>query len=114
MSAHEDVEPCSICQRQHVGGDAGHAEYQARADDLITSTPDVELCWASYVTAGSDPYGTSCDLPAGHRGSHEGEHPLRDDARLSWSGGGYCAGDPLPRTHVRVIDTTTNTERLTP
>lgn len=43
-----------------------------------------------------DPYGTECDLPVGHAGAHEGQHPLIDDERVRWTGGGYAAGDPLP------------------
>lgn len=43
-----------------------------------------------------DPYGTACDLPAGHDGPHEGPHPVAEDERLRWTGGGSCVGDPLP------------------
>lgn len=50
------------------------------------------------LTMGSpvDPYGVTCDLDRGHAGPHEGDHPLAETDRVRWTGGGYCAGDPLP------------------
>lgn len=50
-----------------------------------------------------DPYGTECDLQLGHEGEHEGPHPLLEDERISWTGGGSAAGDALPY-HIAKID----------
>lgn len=47
-----------------------------------------------------DPYGTSCDQPVGHAGPHQGPHPFLEDEDIAWTGGGSCAGDPLPYTVV--------------
>lgn len=46
-----------------------------------------------------DPSGTSCELENGHDGKHEGPHPI-GDGRIKWTGGGMCAGDPLPVRNV--------------
>lgn len=64
-----------------------------------------DRCWASFTTGGSDPYGTSCDLPAGHGpGPHSGPDPMGGPGRVSWIGGGSCAGDPLPYRSVEWSD----------
>lgn len=58
-------------------------------------------CGADLVIgAAHDPYGTSCDQPIGHYPAteHAGPHPMgmsRGD-RITWTGGGTCAGDALP------------------
>jgi hypothetical protein len=47
-----------------------------------------------------DPYQTTCDQAEGHYPGtgHTGPHPLgtRPGDRITWRGGGRCAGDPLP------------------
>jgi len=47
-----------------------------------------------------DPYQTACDQAEGHYPGtdHAGPHPLgtRPGDRITWRGGGRCAGDPLP------------------
>jgi hypothetical protein len=60
-----------------------------------------EICGATYVTAGRDPYGTECDLIPGHTGLHGGADPFGGDGRVEWSGGGSAGGDPLPYRNVR-------------
>jgi hypothetical protein len=59
-------------------------------------------CGASYTTGGHDPYGTDCDQPIGHYPAtdHEGDDPFGGSGRVSWRGGGSCAGDALPFTDV--------------
>lgn len=59
-------------------------------------------CHASYTTSGSDPYGSNCDLEAGHYPAtdHSGPNPFAP-GRVTWRGGGSCAGDPLPTTKVQ-------------
>lgn len=51
-------------------------------------------CGVHISTGGFDPYGTSCDLDAGHDGPHEGPD-FFGNGRLRWTGGGSCAGDAL-------------------
>lgn len=58
------------------------------------------MCGVGISTGGHDPYGTSCDLPRGHDGPHEGPD-FFGVGRLKWTGGGSCAGDPLP---VHIIE----------
>jgi hypothetical protein len=51
-----------------------------------------------------------CDkLP--HRGitTHEGDGPF-PGLRVSWEGGGWCAGDSLPHRNLRVYDADTGEE----
>lgn len=47
-----------------------------------------------------DPYQTTCDQAESHfpGTDHAGPHPLgtRPGDRITWRGGGRCAGDPLP------------------
>lgn len=52
------------------------------------------------VTLGAahDPYSASCELDTGHSGAHRSMSPFGDDRIYEWTGGGYCAGDPLPVT----------------
>jgi hypothetical protein len=60
-------------------------------------------CGATFVTRGSDPYATSCDQPRGHypATAHDADSPFEGDThRVTWMGGGSCAGDALPYTHV--------------
>jgi hypothetical protein len=55
------------------------------------------MCGASTTLGSSaDPYGASCELDAGHRGPHVSANPLGGEGTYEWSGGGMCAGDPLP------------------
>lgn len=60
-------------------------------------------CGNSISTGGFDPYGTSCDLPQGHAGPHEGPDYF-GCGRLRWEGGGSCAGDPLPVRNVEHME----------
>jgi hypothetical protein len=71
------------------------AAYEAWCEQQMT------LCGAQFTTGGPDPDDTSCDHGAGHypHTAHEGPDPL-GDGRMSWRGGGLCAGDPLPQTSV--------------
>lgn len=62
-------------------------------------------CGADFSTGGADPCGTSCDLPRGHypETDHEGDDLFGGDGRVSWRGGGMCAGDPVPATNVHYM-----------
>lgn len=69
------------------------------ADDRLgeCEAGQVEPCGRSFTMGSAhDPYGVSCDLPEGHDGPHQGDHPLAEDERIGWTGGGSVAGDPLP------------------
>lgn len=69
---------------------------------ILRDEPDwPETCGAVYVTGGSDPYSTECDLIPGHTGRHGGADPLGGAGRVEWSGGGSAGGDPLPYRDVR-------------
>ncbi len=62
------------------------------------------LCGRSLTLgASADPYGVTCDKDRGHAGLHAGPDPISEDPdqRVCWSGGGTCAGDPLPVRNVR-------------
>lgn len=59
------------------------------------------LCGATAVTGGHDPSGTDCMLERGHRGPHIGPEPITGEGIVKWTGGGMCAGDPLPIRWVR-------------
>lgn len=65
-------------------------------------------CDAQYVTRGNDPYGTDCALSSGHAGPHRGADPFGSSGLIEWSGGGSCAGDPLPYRNVRTISANDN------
>jgi hypothetical protein len=67
--------------------------------DIELDRPDI--CRATFVTGGRDPYGTECDLDPGHPGAHCGDDPLGGDGRVEWAGGGSAGGDPLPYSNVR-------------
>lgn len=66
------------------------------------------MCDSSFTTGPrSDPYGTGCeyirrDHPRTPDGQllHRGPDPMIDGEYIEWTGGGYAAGDPLPRTIV--------------
>lgn len=65
-------------------------------------------CHAGYVpglNGDAESFGTDCDQPAGHYPAtkHEGPCPFGTDQRVSWEGGGFCAGDPLPYRNVEYI-----------
>jgi hypothetical protein len=73
----------------------------------VTPDPDPEYtAWCESldrmcgraITLGPahDPYGTDCDLDAGHEGPHQGPHPFIEGDTMRWDGGGACAGDALP------------------
>jgi hypothetical protein len=69
-----------------------------------------QTCSATYATGGSDPHATTCDQPRGHYkyGSntgtqHEGPDAFGGGGRVKWSGGGTCAGDPIPYRDVEFI-----------
>lgn len=48
----------------------------------------------------------TCDIPGTTRHTtHEG--PCSLGGRASWSGGGYCVGDPLPVKNLTLIPETT-------
>lgn len=60
-----------------------------------------DICGATYVTGGHDPYGTECDLARAHTGPHPGADPFGGDVHVEWSGGGSAGGGPLPYRDVR-------------
>lgn len=58
----------------------------------------IETCGASFVTGD---YGTECDKDEGHPMPHEADDPMEmPGVRVSWEGGGSCAGDRLPYRNV--------------
>jgi len=61
------------------------------------------MCGRS-VTLGSahDPYGATCERDAGHSGPHRSPSPL-GEGFYEWTGGGMCAGDPLPVRNARFV-----------
>jgi hypothetical protein len=71
-----------------------------------------EMCGAGFTTGPAhDPYGTGCeysrrDHPRRDGGAllHRGGAPLGGPGDMvEWTGGGTCAGDPLPHTVVRYL-----------
>lgn len=56
------------------------------------------MCGRSITLGFED--GTSCEKDAGHDGPHRGRSPFADDF-VEWTGGGMCAGDPLPVRDMR-------------
>lgn len=66
-----------------------------------------QLCGAEYVTGGSDPYATECDL-TGHSPTtpHAGDDPFGGSGRVEWRGGGSAGGDAIPYRDVRWINAT--------
>ncbi len=71
---------------------------------LLDYADPQETCGSSYETGGADPSGTGCELLAGHTGGHVGPEPICGDVLISWTGGGYCAGDPLPVRNVQLVE----------
>jgi hypothetical protein len=68
------------------------------------------LCNASIeMGPRNDLYGSSCELEKGHypETDHKGPHPIAENTTITWRGGGYCAGDPLP---MHITSSTENTE----
>jgi hypothetical protein len=57
--------------------------------------PCPRMCGRS-ITVGPrhDPHGVTCERDEGHSGPHRG--PIFEDQQYEWTGGGMCAGDPLP------------------
>src|SRR6476646_10016954 len=89
---------------QHTAPNFGSDEQYA--DDPAYEAYMAELerqCRATYITGGHDPYGTDCGLDAGHSGPHRGDDPMGNEGQIEWTGGGSCAGDPLPVRNVRRI-----------
>ncbi len=95
----------AILERLHMGLPAIGPLREAQASLVAAYEAYLEAqmreCGASYTTGPDwDPYGTSCDLDAGHAGPHEGLDPLpmTDGDRIQWSGGGI-----LPYRDVKRI-----------
>ena len=61
-------------------------------------------CGVSVTLGGADPYGATCELDAGHRGPHVSPNPFDGEGTYEWSGGGMCAGDPLPVRNARFVE----------
>lgn len=55
------------------------------------------LCNRTLLFGSGELYQADCDLDAGHDGPHEADAM---EGRVSWTGGGWCAGDPLPARNV--------------
>lgn len=75
------------------------AELDRIQDELRWSEFEPEVCGIPVVFGGSDPSGAECDKSPGHGDDHEGDSPF-GEGRVSWSGGGTCAGDALPVSNV--------------
>jgi hypothetical protein len=90
MMGHPPIGPLTQAQHdEEVGLEAYYASMENE-------------CGNSISTGGFDPYGTHCDLQHGHTGPHEGSDYF-GEGRMTWTGGGSCAGDPLP---VHIIEHT--------
>jgi hypothetical protein len=61
-----------------------------------------DTCSARWVSGGSDPYATECEDTQGHypETDHIGPNPY-GVGKVSWRGGGSCAGDALPYQKVQ-------------
>lgn len=94
---------CDYCSAEPGSVDASDADGctcdPATCESAEAVTDDG--CPAEYVTGGHDPCGTSCDLPRGHDGAHQGSDPFDGDSTIEWRGGGTVAGDPVPYRDVR-------------
>ena len=66
---------------------------------------EMERMCGRSVSLGSmnDPYAATCELEAGHPGAHRSRNPFGGDGHYEWTGGGTCAGDPLPVTNARFV-----------
>lgn len=54
-------------------------------------------CGRSVILGSAhDPYGADCELEIGHLGPHRSRDPFGGTGYYEWTGGGMCAGDPLP------------------
>lgn len=60
---------------------------------------EMERMCGRSITLGIED-GASCELDSGHKGPHRGRSPFGDDF-VEWTGGGMCAGDPLPVRDLR-------------
>lgn len=74
-------------------------------DELLADEDlQMETCTAAYVAGTANPdaeqFASDCDRDPGHSGPHEGPCPFGTEQRVSWEGGGFCAGDPLPYRNV--------------
>lgn len=80
-------------------GQPHHTPWHMTADRIIRQPDEPEpRCGATITFGGSDPSGSECDLEPQHAAEdHEGPDPFgcTDVARVSWKGGGSCAGDSL-------------------
>lgn len=74
----------------------------ARWFGLTVGEETPEPC-PSTITLGPrhDPTGADCSLPRGHFGVHSSPDPWDRPEPLTWTGGGSCAGDPLPHRIVK-------------
>jgi hypothetical protein len=75
-------------------------EWEPGGGELEPEEHAPDECGADLtVGPAHDPYGTSCDQPPGHYPAtdHAGPHPMGTQAgdRVTWRGGGTCAGDRL-------------------
>jgi hypothetical protein len=61
------------------------------------------MCGRSVTLGGTDPYGATCEEEKGHSGPHRSPNPLGGDGFYEWTGGGMCAGDPLPIRNARFV-----------
>lgn len=84
-----------------VGSVAARAALDA-AEAILVALERANECGNSISTGGHDPYGTTCDLPHGHDGPHAGPDYF-GEGRMTWEGGGSCAGDPLPVRNAQHI-----------
>lgn len=67
--------------------------------DYIAWQEEMERQCGRSISIGAED-GTSCELDNGHDGPHRGRNPY-DEGFVEWSGGGMCAGDPLPVRDMR-------------
>lgn len=115
-SVAEPFDPNSLWERDAGGSDEGLCPFCAMTNgpghvcppevDGFDDDPDYEAwceemarqCGRS-ITIGTED-GSSCELDNGHSGPHRGRNPF-DEGYVEWTGGGMCAGDPLPVKDMR-------------
>lgn len=74
-------------------------------EHYLDEVVEQECCGASLTLGPThDPYGSECELAPGHypETDHEGLDPFGGDGKVTWRGGGMCAGDPLPYWHLHL------------
>jgi hypothetical protein len=66
---------------------------------------EMERTCGRSVTLGPahDPYGATCELDTNHSGPHRSPDPFGGEGFYEWTGGGTCAGDPLPIRDGRFV-----------